>query len=298
MAALPVVLGLLAGALPDQPDHTTTYTAAASGFALQTSVVWPERDDFSPLPHTVFGEPRYAHHDPAVNLTREYSGFAVYYDAEMLAPRWTAIKLTREMTEAHQDVARLSRFKKDPEIEAAGYPVTVHEDYNNPPGSRAWARGHMVQFDDARGWGEQSGEESFYTSNVAPQLASHNSAGWLTLEKTCTEFARDYEVVWVYTGPVYDSDPAPFAPGRRVPNPSAFYKIAVSPGENGSVDVQAFLMPHEPVPAGADMSDYLVTIDAIEAATDIDFLPELSDDVEESVESTTWELWPDLPNEL
>jgi len=156
----------------------------------------------------------------------------------------------------------------------------------------------MVQFDDARGYGDQAGKDSFYTSNICPQLALLNQRGWLTLEEACTEFARDYDVAWIYTGPIYGEHKVPFAKGRKVPRPIAFYKIVVSPGENGQqVDVLAFRMTHEPIPRDVDLSEYLVSIREIEQETGLDFLHELPDDVENMVETSVWEIWPDLPNE-
>jgi endonuclease G len=152
----------------------------------------------------------------------------------------------------------------------------------------------MIQFDDARGYGKKAAEESFYTSNVCPQLAQHNQRGWLTLEETCTEFARDYEVAWIYSGPIYGEHEAPFAPGRKVPRPIAFYKIVVSPGDDDQVDVLAFRMPHEPIARDADLSDYLVSVRDIEQETGLNSLHTLPDDVENEIETSVWEIWPDL----
>jgi len=154
----------------------------------------------------------------------------------------------------------------------------------------------MVQFDDARGYGQTAAEESFYTSNICPQLLALNQKGWLTLEEMCTEFARDYEVVWIYTGPIYGENKVPFAEDRKIPKPIAFYKIVVSPGENDQVDVLAFRMPHKAIPRNVDVSEYLVSIRDIEDETGLDFLHELPDDVENLLETTVWDLWPDLPN--
>jgi len=112
-----------------------------------------------------------------------------------------------------------------------------------------------------------------------------------------TEFARDYKVVWIYTGPIYGEHKVPFAKGRKVPKPIAFYKIVVSPGENDEVHVLAFRIPHKPIPAQVDLSDYLVSVDDVENETGFDFLHELPDDIENVVESTVGDMWPDLPNE-
>lgn len=274
---------------------TTARTEAPTAALHTVAVTWPQHDPSLPDPHTVFGEPIFDDHDSLHNITHRYGAFTVYYDDEVLAPRWTAIKLTAEMADANSDFRRPSGFKTDPELRDAGFEVTKHSDYNNLPGSQKWNRGHMVQFDDARGYGDQAGRDSMFTSNVCPQLGKHNQRGWLTLEQTCTEFARDFEVVWVYTGPIYDDDPQPFEAGRIVPAPVAFYKVVVSPAENGGVDVLAFRMLHEPIPRDADLSEFLVSIDDIEAETGIDFLHELPDPIEDELEEAVWELWPDTP---
>ena len=257
---------------------------------------WPVHSIHSSKPHVVFGDPVYANHDDDVNMKREYGAFTIYYDEKALAPLWTAIKLSRAMADKNGDIDRSSRFKPDNFIRDEGYAVTKHTDYNNIQGQGIkWHRGHMVQFDDARGYGKQAAKDSFFTSNVTPQLASFNPAGWLTLEQLVTEFARDYGVLWVFTGPIYDGPLVPFESGRIVPKPDAFYKIVVAPGYGGSVDVLAFIMEHKAIARKVKIDDYLVSIDDIEQRTGLDFLTELPDGLEDFLEGATWEIWPDQP---
>jgi endonuclease G len=282
------------GDLPQSELRGNSTVSAADAATIDaTPIKWPPRDDASDEPHTIFGEPIYKDHDGKHDVVRNYSGFTVYWDDEVLGPRWTAIKLTAGMIDANDSVQRLLRFSPDSAIEDAGLQTTRHDDYKNPPGSRDWARGHMVQFDDARGWGEEAARESFYTSNITPQLQALNGKRWLALEELCSEYARDYGLVWVYSGPVYGSNPKPFATGRRVPSPVAFYKIVVSPGENNDVDVQAFLVPHREFDSDVKLSTFLVSVDQIEQATRINFLAELPDSVEAPLEAAVWGLWPD-----
>ena len=301
---VPVILGIGCKAGPqhsskaavrtESGDTTEAARAAAPAVALSSvTVAWPQHDPTLPEPHLVFGEPIYADDDNAHNIVRQYGAFTVYYDDQVLAPRWTAIKVTREMADANGGFSRPGSFKTDSVLTSAGFQTTTHGDYNNLPGSQKWNRGHMVQFDDVRGYGDQAGRDSMFTSNICPQLAAHNQRGWLTLEQTCTEFARDFDVIWVFTGPIYDDNPQPFEPGRIVPAPIAFYKVVVSPAEDGSVDVLAFRMPHEPIPRNTDLSQFLVSIDDIEEETGIDFLHELRDSLEDELEETVWEIWPD-----
>jgi len=284
--------------------HTTKFVFLCALFVSCSLFVvsalaanWPSWNNSTPTPHTVFGEPTYVNHDPNHNVVRRYKAFTVYYDDTVLSPRWTAIKMTSHVADKNSNIERPSRFIIDKVLKKKGYKVTKHEDYNNPQGVKKWNRGHMVQFDDARGYGVNAAKESFYTSNICPQLALLNQRGWLTLEEKCTELARDYEVVWIYTGPIYGEHKPPFAAGRKVPKPTAFYKIVVSPGDSNQVDVLAFRMPHKAIPRDADLSEYLVSIDDIEDETGINFLHELEEDIENKIESEVWDIWPDLPNE-
>jgi endonuclease G len=292
----------IAGCLNPQPPVSTLQhkarpisISAYEGAPPSTEGIQVKWSPTDPEPHTVFGDPTYKKNDPKHNITREYFAFTVYYDDVILSPRWTAIKVTKEIADKNQDIKRLPKFKVDPELKEKGYQTATHDDYKNPVGMKKWARGHMVQFDDARGWGLQVAEESFYTTNICPQLAALNGQGWLSLEKLCTEYARDYDVVWVYTGPIY-KEIKPFAPDRKIPAPTAFYKIVVSPGEDGGIDVLAFIVPHKPLKSDADLSQFLTSIDNVEKQTGLDFLYELPDDYENYLEKTTWELWPKVGN--
>jgi DNA/RNA endonuclease G (NUC1) len=47
------------------------------------------------------------------------------------------------------------------------------------------------------------------------------------------------------------------------------------------------------IPSKADLSQYLVSVRDIENETGIDFLHELPDNVNNLIEKTTWEIWPD-----
>lgn len=117
--------------------------------ASAQSIPWPAWDNDTPQPHTVFGEPQYTAHDDDHHVVHSYGAFTAYWDDEVLASRWTAIKLTRQMADANSHLKRLKEFKVDQALKQAGYRVTTHDDYKNATGVRRWGRGHMVQFDDA-----------------------------------------------------------------------------------------------------------------------------------------------------
>jgi hypothetical protein len=69
-----------------------------------SAIDWPTWDNDTPEPHTVFGEPIYTAHDPNHNITRKYEAFTVYYDDEVLSPRWA-----RQPAGGHKEVVELLR---------------------------------------------------------------------------------------------------------------------------------------------------------------------------------------------
>ncbi|MEE9295718.1 MAG: DNA/RNA non-specific endonuclease [Phycisphaerae bacterium] len=299
--SLLVALVTVGCASPERREEPATVREAMplrSELVESAALDWPALDLLSPVPHMVFGEPTYVDHDETHNVTRRYGEFTVYYDDRVLAPRWAAIKMTSAVADANSDFKRPSRFKKDPFLPDNGFVFTTHKDYNNLPiEPRKWDRGHIVQFDDVRGYGDEAGRDSMFTTNICPQLHELNAKGWLTLEQRMTEFARDYDRVWLYIGPIYGDDPQPFAEGRRVPAPEAFYRIAVREADDGGITAVAFVMPHEPIPRDADLNEYLTSVDEIEMLTGLDFLHQLPDAMEDGVESAVFGIWPDLPNE-
>ncbi len=56
----------------------------------------------------------------------------------------------------------------------------------------------------------------------------------------------------------------------------------------------AFLFPHQRSKHG-DIEDFLVSVNTIESLTGLDFLNELDDEIENSVEAVdTWDFWDDF----
>ncbi|UCG48246.1 MAG: DNA/RNA non-specific endonuclease [Phycisphaerales bacterium] len=264
--------------------------------AVTVDVNWPLWDNKTPEPHTIFGEPVYINHDPRHNTTRKYKAFTVYYDDRVLAARWTAIKLTPHVVVKNAVSRRQGPLATDTALAQKGYKVTSGRDYTGPAMAAAWSAGQMVSLGSALAYGQQAARESMYTSNICLQLSGYNSSTWARLEQLCTEFARDYRGVWIYTGPIYPDPRKAFAAAGTVPAPVAFYKIVVSPGEAGTVDVLALRVPHWPLPPDAELSRYLVSIRDIERETGLDFLHELPDELEGAIESAIWDIWPDVPN--
>ncbi|MBS9404866.1 DNA/RNA non-specific endonuclease [Halomonas sp. TRM85114] len=156
-------------------------------------------------------------------------------------------------------------------------------------------RGHLApNYAIAAVHGADAQEQTFLMSNMVPQRPDLNRRLWQRLEEVVMDhFVPHFGIVQVITGPVF---PERFLDNvtRRVglvEVPQAFYKILVVPGEEPRA--LAFLMPQE-VSGNEPLDDFLVSIDAIEARTGLDFFPGLSveaaDALEAEVITAGWQL--------
>ena len=146
-------------------------------------------------------------------------------------------------------------------------------------------RGHLApNYAIAAVHGREAQRDTFYMSNMSPQRPDLNRRLWQRLEEAVMDhFAPRLGELQVITGPVF--------PERFLDNvfnrvglvevPEAFYKILVVPGERPMA--LAFLMP-QGVRGDEPLDDFLVSIDAIEARTGLDFFPRLPEAAAEALE--------------
>lgn len=80
-----------------------------------------------------------------------------------------AWELTREETKGEAD--RYDKFMPDPELPE---PRVVHKDYTKS----GYDRGHMAPAADMK-WSKQAMAESFYMSNICPQVGNLNRGDWI-----------------------------------------------------------------------------------------------------------------------
>nr|WP_286717228.1 DNA/RNA non-specific endonuclease [Thalassolituus sp. UBA2009] len=70
--------------------------------------------------------------------------------------------------------------------------------------------------------------------------------------------------------------------GNGVAVPEQFYKIIMDVKTNNAI---SFLIPAHDKNTGDNLSDYIVSIDDIEASTGMDFFSTLEDSLEDAIES-------------
>lgn len=211
-----------------------------------------------------------------------HKGYTVSYNYDWKIPNWVAYELTD--IEVQGDVPRYDKFKPDPMVPQN---VSAHtNDYKHS----GYDRGHMAPAADMK-WDEQAMRESFYLSNICPQNPNLNGGVWKDLEEQVRDLASQKGSIFVICGPIV-TDTSTTLGENKVVVPQAFFKVLLQE-EDGNIHTIGFV--YENVSGRKPMSTYAMTVDEVEAITNIDFFPSLPNRVENKTESevdfTKWTLF-------
>jgi len=216
---------------------------------------------------------------PGTAELRFRKGYVVSHNNWLKIPNWVAYRLTSEYLAGK--TPRGSDFRTDDSFKP--HQRAELEDYK----ASGYDRGHLAPAGDMKRT-RQAMSESFYLSNMAPQVgAGFNRGIWEELEKKVRHWALRRREVWVFTGPAFRETQGEMRflliGPHRVAVPTHFFKILASRDDDASIDAIAFLIPNEPTPR-EKLREHLTTIDEIEEHTGLDFLDALPDDVENDLE--------------
>lgn len=177
-------------------------------------------------------------------------------------------------------------------------------------------RGHLCASED-RVYLKAANEQTFYYSNMSPQLALFNQKFWAALEKQVQTWGRSvptvYDRVYVVKGGTLNDLLKNFTADRpgadgKIPTTDAegftlkglacpaYYFMAVLAERDGNYQAIAFLVPHSEdlpqAPTASELQQYALSIDQLEQATGLDLFCNLPDDLEQEVgASLTLDAW-------
>jgi len=203
----------------------------------------------------------------------EHEFYTLSYSEKHEQAEWVAYELKKNQL-SHTNFER-PYFIDDPEVE------TGSASWKNFKRS-GYDKGHLCPAGDRR-FSRAAFNETFYTSNISPQLNDFNAGIWNRLEQKTRYWAAKYDGVYVVTGGVLTDDLK--AIGKEdVSVPKYFYKILLD-NSRGEYKTIAFLMPHED--SEKPLNLFVVSIDKIEKMTGINFFPKLPDNIENQLEKTS-----------
>ena len=129
-------------------------------------------------------------------------------------------------------------------------------------------------------WSEQAMKESFFYSNISPQLPAFNRGIWKVLEAKTRCWVKNKRSLYITCGPVFLNKDSTIGENQVV-IPTHFFKTILIYNSNEKQSI-GFLFPHQRYQG--DIFDLAVPVDSIEKVTGLDFYHKLPDNEEESLE--------------
>lgn len=207
--------------------------------------------------------------------------YALSYNNSRRSPNWVSWQLDASWLGT---VPRRNDFRPDDELPASFYRV-VPSDYNNS----GYDRGHMSPSGD-RTNNPTNNSATFLMTNILPQTPDNNQGPWNDLEIYCRALAKQGKELFIISGG-YGKKRA-IGAAKIVP-PSNVWKVIVvldQPGQGvqGVGDrtrVIAVDMPNIQGIKTVNWRKYRVTVDQIEATTGYNLLSNLSEPLQQILES-------------
>lgn len=211
-------------------------------------------------------------------------GFTVAYDSELREPRWVAYQASALPQHAAASY-RHGFFTADSRVIDPVGPF----DYRGS----GYDRGHLAPaFLLTALYGKTAGDASYLMSNVTPQRAHFNRLLWERLEEAeAHKMARDAGTLWVLAGPVFGNPVARTLRGVAIP--VAFFRIWLATDVSSRQPrACAFIVPQQ-VRGDEPLTDFVTTVDAVEARTGLDFFAAMESHLQTALEaSLPDDRWP------
>ena len=201
----------------------------------------------------------------------KHYAYTLQYNEETEQAQWVSYKLGS--IELAPNFKRTNRFLKDTLVSTS---TAENKDYV----SSGYDRGHLAPAADMA-WSEQAMKESFYYSNICPQLPGFNRGIWKKLETKVRSLAIKYDNVYVVTGPIFKNEKHKIIGKNNVMIPSHFYKALLIYNDSIKQSI-AFLFPHER--SKTDLFNYAISVDSLEQVTELDFFTNLPNNKENKIE--------------
>ncbi len=199
----------------------------------------------------------------------KHTAYQLGYNEKTEQANWTMYVLSKSECTGTED--RSSKFYVDTLVKTGS---ATDQDY----AGSGFDRGHLVPAGDMA-YDKLTMKESFYYSNMSPQLPNFNRGIWKKLESQVRAWGEEYLTLCVISGPIFSANDSLIGP-NKVAVPQFYYKIIICPdNQNRSI---AFLIPYKTTEK--ELVSFIVPIDEIEKRTKIDFFAPLANSFETTFE--------------
>ena len=216
---------------------------------------------------------------------KDYPTYSLEYSYKYKHSYWIAYRFDNT---TGGNVGRNEAYKPYPELPSQY--AAKHNDYTNS----GYTRGHLCASSD-RQYSKEANQQTFYMSNISPQSGNgfnQSGSAWNTGEDKVQAWgyniSRSTDTLYVVKGGTIGEGMIKGYIKNEIAIPKYFF-MAVLFRSGDNYKAIGFYMPHENLKDDPDKKDpkkYLMSIDALEQETGIDFFHNLPDNIENTVEAT------------
>lgn len=215
---------------------------------------------------------------------RTARNYCMEYDLKKRHSRWVAF--TAYDLTAADNISRTDAWGNDPLLPEAYW--TTKEDYSG------YDRGHLVASNDRR-YCREANEQTFYYSNMSPQLSGFNQKIWQKLEEDVKEWMQSpslRDTLYIVKGGTLGEGQIEKYTGASQIAVPKYYFMAVLAKKSDRYQAIAFWLEHKEYAEPYDLKGKAISVAELEEKTGIDFFPALPDKIEVPVEKTfTLDYW-------
>ena len=214
----------------------------------------------------------------------KHSAFYLDYAEKYEVARWVAHIILPDVINGV--VTRTNDFRVDSSIttgssvEADYFLKTMRPDSTYKYDGFGYDRGHLAPSADFR-WSQTALSESYFYSNMTPQLPIFNREGWGELEDAIRGYMyrNPTTQLYVITGPILNDSLHKIERGvNKVTIPKYFWKIALDLKNQRAI---GFIMPNEEITK--PLQSFAVPISEIEQKTGLQFFTKLSPEIRQNI---------------
>ena len=250
------------------------------------------------FPHLKGGKSLVIVHSATLNRTEEGINYCVEWDTEKNAQRWSCYQMYSSVN--YHSSYNVSRYRADNNDGSLSAECQYPNDPDLPEAYRMTAdpykyngydHGHICPSAD-RLRSAESNYQTFYITNMQPQLNVFNAGIWEKMEEQVRTWASACDTLFVCKGGTIDKQEHVLGQltdqikrENRIPVPRYFFMALLSKKGN-NYKATAFWVEHLNEDHTNDaLRNYAYSIDWLEQQTGIDFFCNLPDDIEDMVES-------------
>lgn len=245
-----------------------------------------------------------------VILVRKTADFGVNYstcyDLSKKSARWCCYEVyksnnvknwTRKQWEGSTWMGKTwtgDPFQKDPDVDA-----DLQAPVNNEYSKSGYDRGHIVASED-RIYSQDANGQTFFMTNMFPQVHSFNSGLWEDMEKQVRNFltydmstqsSHENDTLYVCKGATIDDAEHIYgytSPGNFIV-PKFFFCAVLLKNSKGYQAIGFWFEHKADYPSSETVKSHVVNIKKLEELTGLDFFCNLPDDIEKRVESSAYD---------